>query len=147
MCDFISECLLFMLKDDPLFTKLTLYLFSWFIKHYCNKNINKFFISFSGPIIQSPQLMPKPAKTEALPIPTTDNGAESDSKEPEMKVTTILKRPASTPSNLALNGQDDPDDLDPIINLRKREEEYEKMRLRILGSTGNDEENNTENSS
>lgn len=104
-------------------------------------------MSFSGPIIQSPQLMPKPAKTEALPIPTTDNGAESDSKEPEMKVTTILKRPASTPSNLALNGQDDPDDLDPIINLRKREEEYEKMRLRILGSTGNDEENNTENSS
>jgi hypothetical protein len=67
---------------------------------------------------------------------TSENGL----KEPEMKVTTILKRPASTPSNLALNGHDIPDDdSDPMMNLRKREEEYEKMRLRILGSTGNED--------
>ena len=60
-------------------------------------------------------------------------------------MTTILKRPASTPSNLALNGQDENGsngDLDPITNLRKREEEYEKMRLRILGSTTGQQQNN-----
>lgn len=63
--------------------------------------------------------------------------------EPELKVKTILKRPASTPSNLALSGEvcaikvvDNPQE-----NLKKREEEYAKVRLRILGSTGIEENN------
>ena len=103
--------------------------------------------------------MTKPTKSESPPILYVPNGdanaantttSENEFKEPEpeMKVTTILKRPASTPSNLALNGHDIPDDeSDPMMNLRKREEEYEKMRLRILGSTGNEDKTVVPNAS
>ena len=118
-------------------------------------------LSFSfvlGPIIhtpsqiQQPQILAKPSKPEVTPANPASNGHASENeasaathKEPEIRVTTILKRPASTPSNLALNGQDENSsngDLDPITNLRKREEEYEKMRLRILGSTTGQQQNN-----
>jgi hypothetical protein len=107
-----------------------------------------------SPIVQTPQILTKPTKSESPPtlyVPNGDGNAANTTttseinelKEPEMKVTTILKRPASTPSNLALNGHDIPDDeSDPMMNLRKREEEYEKMRLRILGSTGNEDNKN-----
>ena len=112
-----------------------------------------------GPIIhtpsqiQQPQILAKPTKPEVTPVNPASNGHASENgeastvieKEPEIRVTTILKRPASTPSNLALNGQDENGsngDLDPITNLRKREEEYEKMRLRILGSTTDQQQSN-----
>ena len=97
-------------------------------------------------------LKPNRASSPEIPLPTgngyTDNDAEETAtnveKEPEIKVTTILKRPASTPNNLALaasNG-DSEKDLDPVESLKKREEEYAKVRLRILGSTGMEDENN-----
>lgn len=85
--------------------------------------------------------------------PSNLNGHVEDViREPELRVTTILKRPASTPSNLSLsgdnghndNGEDSNAEInDPVKNLKKREEEYAKVRLRILGSTGVDEENTT----
>jgi len=111
-----------------------------------------------SPIVQAPQILSKPTKSESPPnlyVPNGDGNnaantttSENGLKEPEMKVTTILKRPASTPSNLALNGHDIPDDdSDPMMNLRKREEEYEKMRLRILGSTGNEDKTVVPNAS
>lgn len=68
--------------------------------------------------------------------------------EPEIKVKTILKRPASTPSNLAAASNDVTNgEHDPVENLKKREEEYAKARLRILGSTGQYEDGGESNSS
>ena len=62
-------------------------------------------------------------------------------KEPEIKVCKILKRPASTPSMqfAAETAETSGNNLDE--NLKKREEEYAKVRLRILGSTGMEENN------
>jgi len=61
--------------------------------------------------------------------------------EPEIKVSKILKRPASTPSMqfIAETAEITGNNLDE--NLKKREEEYAKVRLRILGSTGMEENN------
>ena len=60
-------------------------------------------------------------------------------KEPEIKVSKILKRPASTPSMQYTAEAAEEVNIDE--NLKKREEEYAKVRLRILGSTGQEENN------
>ena len=67
--------------------------------------------------------------------------AEVKEPEPEIKVMAILKRPASMPSNMSLSGSDPSENPveDPVQSLKKREEEYANLRLRILGSTGVDE--------
>lgn len=60
--------------------------------------------------------------------------------EPEIKVKTILKRPASTPSNLSLSANEaENKGLTQVEDLKRREEEYAKVRLRILGSSGLEE--------
>jgi hypothetical protein len=59
-------------------------------------------------------------------------------KEPDIKVKTILKRPASTPSNLGATGAEASEDdfKNAVKSLKEREEDYAKVRLRILGSAG-----------
>ncbi len=84
-----------------------------------------------------------PASTEAVEV-----------KEEPMLNVKILKRPSSTPSNLAAqgngngnggaeNGDGDVAKSASTKSLKQREEEYAQARLRILGSTGteNDEAN------
>ena len=84
-------------------------------------------------------LVVEPQQTE--PEEVEEEPAEVKEPEPEIKVMAILKRPASMPSNMSLSGSDPSENAveDPVQSLKKREEEYANLRLRILGSTGVDE--------
>ncbi len=100
----------------------------------------------------------EPDKGQAsITEPEEDKVEQQKNLEPEMKVT-ILKRPSSTPSNLSLSGSgnqgaspssssllnNENGNLDdPVQDLKKREENYAKARLRILGSTGMGDESPT----
>ena len=87
----------------------------------------------------SPVATVAPVVIEPQPQETKEEADVKIQPEPEIKVMSILKRPASTPSNLSLSGADPVDTNpveDPVQSLKKREEEYANLRLRILGSTG-----------
>jgi hypothetical protein len=67
----------------------------------------------------------------------TDRGSLSQYRPPEPKLT-ILKRPQSSPSNLAAqNGPNGQKEGNKNKTLKQREEEYAQARLRILGAASN----------
>ena len=86
---------------------------------------------------------PTPVVEQPLEAPSEPEVTEVKEEEAPIKVMAILKRPASTPSNLSLSGSDEnaasAEAEDPVQSLKKREEEYANLRLRILGSTGAEE--------
>ena len=86
---------------------------------------------------------PTPVVEQPPEAPSEPEVTEVKVEEPPIKVMAILKRPASTPSNLSLSGIEvnsiSAEAVDPVESLKKREEEYANLRLRILGSTGAEE--------
>lgn len=108
------------------------------------------------------QRPPPPAQVMKGPLTNTDLSSPFPPTGPVIKIVgedehrtqytapgpkvKILKRPSSTPSNLSSQGEQDGDGVTAKgKSLKQREEEYAQARLRILGSTGVEE--NAENKS
>lgn len=112
------------------------------------------------------QLLQKP-QPQHVPVVLLEDTHRTQYRPPDQKVK-ILRRPASTPSNLSSQGDAQKEDNNissgsasalngaassvnsgtsssskknnQAKSLKQREEEYAQARLRILGSTGNEEE-------
>ncbi|TRY70846.1 hypothetical protein TCAL_01217 [Tigriopus californicus] len=92
--------------------------------------------SGSGPSGAGPGSLSIVARPQILVRPSGDNSLHTEYQPPEPKLK-ILKRPSSSPSNLAAQGGAAANAVSAKPkSLKQREEEYAQARLRILGSRG-----------
>lgn len=101
----------------------------------------------AGPSIGGPGTISIVPRPQIMVRPSGDNSLHTEYQPPEPKLK-ILKRPSSSPSNLAAQGGSaaagNAASAKPK-SLKQREEEYAQARLRILGSRGEASDETDEN--